>query len=152
MNGFKTLLPKQVSYSILKDYSSPKEKDGLILNILNDSVDYVDKEQQVNNAYEKWLKIQERKIVGRLPVEQSYLNLASNIKNINKSEISVGIRDLSYKYEYWIICKHKDYDILDEIYDLYQNFIELLSKPIDFIFVGEQQFIGDGNIVFLTRI
>ena len=91
-------------------------------------------------------------IITNIFTMNQYLALAKNIKNINKDEITVGIRDLLDKYEYWIICKKKKYDMLDTVYDLYTEMSCLLSKPISFVFVEEQQFIGKDNIVFLIKI
>lgn len=91
-------------------------------------------------------------IITNIFTMNQYLALAKNIKNINKDEITVGIRDLLDKYEYWIICKKKKYDMLDTVYDLYTEMSCLLPKPINFIFVEERQFIGKENIDFLVKI
>lgn len=152
MNETKIKLSPYSKYAILKDYSSTKEKDNLIQSILSDNSEFSEKEEQVNNAFGEWLGLQENKHKSNAPIENKYLFIAQSIKSINKNEINIGIVDNKNKYEFWIICKTKDYAILDNIYDIYENHYHEIPKPIDFIFLSERQFVGKDNVVFLTII
>jgi len=78
--------------------------------------------------------------------------LAKKIKNINKNNIKVGIRFIDNKFEYWVVCKEKNFEILDKIYDIYVDLKHCIDCPVEFVFINENQFVGKDNISFSILI
>ncbi len=149
MNDIFTSVSKEEQYRQLKAFSSDAEKDSLILDILCESSEYEDKEAQVENAFGNWQTIQKRKVI--LPAF-NYLVLARSIKGIDPEAIRVGMRFFSQKLEIWVICKEKDYSIIDKIYDIYESMRNQLPRPVAFVFIGEDQFIGRQNVSFISEL
>lgn len=138
-------------YKQISCFSSPKDKDRLIINILGDSTDYFSKEEQVNDVFGDWVNLQNQK--AKYPYSKAWytIELAVALKQLDKNNIVIGVRALSDKYEYWVVCEEKDYELLDRIYDVYVEYAGVLSKPVDFIFISEEQFVGKDNISFIYK-
>ena len=145
-------------YSLLKDFSSSDETDRLIINMLTNTSDFESKEKQIDVALDNWSSIQNTKIyygVKGMNDSIGFFNmlLAYSIKQIDKSNITVGIRDLpSSTLEYWIICNQLEYDILDKVYEIYNQYLDKLAHRVEFIFTSVEQFIGKEHMQFLEEI
>ena len=137
---------KEEQYRKFKDLSTDAEKDALIIGILRDNPDFDEKDSQIETVFGEWQRIQKRKYT--VPFF-NYLVLMRYIKLINEDEIKVGMRPLSNnRFEIWVICKNKDYSILDRVYEIYQCISKELPRPVEFVFVSEEQFIGKESINF----
>lgn len=140
---------REQQYKRFKDLSTDAEKDTLIVEMLRESTEFEDKNTQIEVAFGNWQKIQKEKVVSSII---NYLVLMRLIKHINEDEIQVGIRPVSNKFEIWVICKNKDFSILDSIFELYQSVKGTLPRPVEFVFVSEEQFVGKDNVKFSAYI
>ena len=140
-------------YKILKPYSTTQETDNLIINILT-----INQEQgqnnQIDTAFRNWETLQHRKVCNQIIISWSSKNwaklFAKSIKYIDSSNLTVGYRWLhqTNEVEYWVICKEKDYEILNRISELQIDYETILPFTVDIVFIGEKQFIGKDMITF----
>ena len=135
-------------YRQLKGYSSVAEKDILIQELLQENTSFDNKEDQVKQVFGKWRKIQISKFADSVVPEFYNILLALQIKSLDPEGIRIGIRTVAGKCEYWVICKKKDYSLLDQIYDIYESLSDKLFQSVDFVFISEEQFIGKDIIEF----
>jgi hypothetical protein len=155
MFNTKIELSQVEQYSLLKNYSTHNEIDKLLVDILNESSNFESKTEQVTSAFGEWSTLQKTKINFGLTVLDNSIGLlnlllASSLKQINPENITICIRKIPYdKFEFWIVCKTMDYSILDNVYDIYDEYIDKLTKPVEFVFTSEKQFVGKENISFL---
>ena len=151
------ILPTQ-QYSLLKNFSSSDETDKLIISMLTDSSDFDSKEKQIEIALNDWSTIQNSKVYfGIKGINDSIglfnMLLAYSIKRIDNDNINVGIRFFANNtLEYWIICEQTDYNILDKVYDIYNQYLNKLAHQVEFVFTSKEKFVGEKHMQFLEVI
>lgn len=140
-------------YKILKPYSTTQETDNLIINILT-----INQEQgqnnQIDTAFRNWETLQHRKVCNQIIISWSSKNwaklFAKLIKDIDSSNLTVGYRWLhqTNEVEYWVICKEKDYSLLDKISELCIEYENKLPFRVGIVFTSIKQFVGKDIVTF----
>ena len=140
-------------YKALKSYSTNQEKDQLIIDVLTDDL-FRDKQEQITKAFNKWETIQACKALCSLSVsisKESWKSMfAKFIKEIAPLNFTVGYRQMSEtnEVEYWVICKEKDYSLLDKISELCIEYENKLPFRVGIVFTSIRQFVGKDIVTF----
>ena len=140
-------------YKALESYSTNREKDQLIIDVLTDD-SFQDKQEQVAKAFNKWVAIQTCKALCSLSVSISKASwkhmFAKFIKEIAPLNFTVGYRQMSEtnEVEYWVICKEKDYSLLDKISELCIEYENKLPFKVGIVFTSVKQFVGKDIVTF----
>lgn len=72
------------------------------------------------------------------------------IKEIAPLNFTVGYRQMSEtnEVEYWVICKEKDYSLLDKISELCIEYENKLPFRVGIVFTSIKQFVGKDIVTF----
>lgn len=140
-------------YKALEPYSTNQEKDQLIIDVLTDDP-FQNKQEQVDKAFNKWEAIQAHRALCSLSVSISKASwkhmFARFIKEIAPSNFTVGYRQMSEtnEVEYWVICKEKNYSLLDKISELCIEYENKLPFKVGIVFTSIKQFVGKDIVTF----
>lgn len=159
------------NYNSVKDFASHTDKDILFSQLLFASCEQELNDSDVsicerhNEIVDTWVSLQNTKRVCKEALDVYLLSfypkaynlitlsefiLLRNIQQLSPDNIRLGVLYSLGSYELWIICKTRDYDLLDQVSGLVVQYEGKSGKTINCVWATEEkmQIISQPEFIF----